>query len=103
MSEPKILGIPKRQLLGNAGTALLRVKNTRGLTLDEMSEVMGRSDEAIAQYIAGETEMGFTVWLRACDIWDELTEYLAESATERALRAKQRSLELDQPKRSQAA
>jgi transcriptional regulator with XRE-family HTH domain len=103
MSGPIILGIPKRQMLGNAGTALLQVKNARGLTLDEMAEVMGRSDEAIAQYIAGESEMGFTAWLRACDAWDELPDLLKETAAERAFKAKQRALELDPPARRDKA
>jgi transcriptional regulator with XRE-family HTH domain len=103
VSAPKILGIPKRQMLGNAGTALLQVKNNRGLTLDEMAEVMGRSDEAIAQYIAGESEMGFTAWIRANEAWPELTERLEETAAERALRAKQRALDLDPPARRDKA
>jgi transcriptional regulator with XRE-family HTH domain len=100
MTAPIILGIPKRQMLGNAGTALLQVKNARGLTLSEMAEVMGRSDEAVAQYIAGEAEMGFTAWMRANDAWPELVERLNETAAERALRAKQRALDLD-PRRRQ--
>jgi transcriptional regulator with XRE-family HTH domain len=103
MNAPIILGIPKRQMLGNAGTALLRVKNNRGLTLDEMAEVMGRSDEAVAQYIAGEAEMGFTAWIRACESWPELPEYLSETAADRAARAKQRALDLDLPTRREKA
>jgi transcriptional regulator with XRE-family HTH domain len=103
MTAPIILGIPKRQMLGNAGTALLQVKNARGLTLSEMAEVMGRSDEAVAQYIAGEAEMGFTAWMRANDAWPELVERLNETAAERALRAKQRALDLDPPRRQDKA
>jgi hypothetical protein len=45
--------------------ALLQTKNANKLTLDDMAETMGRSDEAVAQYIAGESEMGVTAWLRA--------------------------------------
>jgi transcriptional regulator with XRE-family HTH domain len=104
MTAPIILGIPKRQMLGNAGTALLQVKNNRGLTLDEMAEVMGRSDEALAQYIAGEAEMGFTAWIRANEAWPELAGIVAETAAERILKAKQRALDLDPPvRRAKAA
>lgn len=102
-SSPKILGIPKRQLLGNIGTALLQVKNARLLTLDEMAEVMGRSDEAVAQYIAGESEMGVTAWMRANEEWPELAERLTETAAERALKSKQLDLGVDAPARKRAA
>lgn len=99
---PTILG-KKRQLLANIGTALLQVKNARLLTLDDMAEVMGRSDEAVAQYIAGESEMGVTAWMRAVDAWPEITERLTETAAERALKSKQLELGVDAPVRRKAA
>jgi hypothetical protein len=58
---------------------------------------MRRSDEAVAQYIAGEAEMGVTAWLRAVKAWpdleDRLTYHLMDE-DEKAFRAKQRSLTL---------
>lgn len=103
MAAPKILGIQKSLLLGNIGTALLQVKNARLLKLDEMAEIMGRSDEAVAQYIAGEAEMGVTAWLRANEAWPELTDRMNETAAERAMRARQMDLGVDAPPRRKAA
>jgi cyanate lyase len=74
-TSPIILG--KRDLLNAIGTALLQIKCERRLTLNEMAETLGRSDEMLAQYIAGEAEMGVTAWLRADDAWslaDKLKE-----------------------------
>lgn len=99
-SSPIILGKPKRELLGDIGAALLQTKIANKLTLDEMSETMGRSDEALAQYIAGEAEMGVTAWLRAVKAWPDLEDRLAfhlMDEAEKAFRAKQRSLALPVP------
>jgi cyanate lyase len=82
-------------VLGDLGTALLQVKNGRGLTLNDMAYALGRSDDQVAKYIAGEAEMGFVVWMRALEAYPEIEDRLTESATERALRAKQRPLDLD--------
>jgi cyanate lyase len=100
MSAPTILGIPKRDTLRAIGAALLQTKNANRLTLDDMSETMGRSDEAIAQYIAGESEMGVTAWLRAVKAWPDLEDRLAYhlmDEAEKAFRARQRSLSLPMP------
>lgn len=99
-SSPIILGIPKRQLLGCIGAALLQAKTANKLKLDEMAETMGRSDEAIAQYISGEAEMGVTAWLRATKAWPDLEDRLAYhlmDEAEKDFRAKQRSLNLPPP------
>lgn len=99
MSGPIILGKPKRSVLGGIGAALLQIKIAHKLTLDEMAEAIGRSDEMLAQYISGEAEMGVTAWLRATEAWPELAErvtYQLDEA-EKAFRAKQRSLRLDAP------
>lgn len=99
MSAPTILGKPKRSVLGGIGTALLQIKNANRLTLDEMAEALGRSDEMMAQYIAGEAEMGVTAWLRATEEWPDLPErvqYNLDDA-EKAFQARQRSLPLTQP------
>lgn len=100
MTAPTILGDSKRDLLARIGAALLQTKNANRLTLDGMAEVMLRSDEAIAQYIAGEAEMGVTAWLRACKAWPDLEDRLAYhlmDEDEKAFRAKQRSLNLPTP------
>jgi cyanate lyase len=100
MSAPTILGESKKDTLRAIGAALLQTKNANKLTLDEMAETMRRSDEAVAQYIAGETEMGVAAWLRAVKAWpdleDRLTYHLMDEA-EKAFRAKQRSLSLPMP------
>lgn len=100
MSAPTILGIPKQQLLRCIGSALLQTKNANKLKLDDMAETMGRSDEAIAQYIAGESEMGVTAWLRATKAWPDLEDRLAYhlmDEAEKDFRSKQRSLSLPMP------
>lgn len=99
MNAPIILGIPKRDVLAGIGAALLQLKNANKLTLDGMAERIGRSDEMLAQYIAGEAEMGVTAWLRACEAWPDLperVEYQLDEA-EKAFRARQRELRLHAP------
>jgi hypothetical protein len=104
MSASIILGRSRDAVVADAGTALLQVKNRRGLTLEEMGAQIHRTRESMAQYIAGEAEMGFTTWERAKEAWPELIELMAETAAERALRARQRALDLDVPaKRAKAA
>jgi hypothetical protein len=99
MTAPIILG-EKKQMLACVGAALLQTKVANKLTLDTMSETMRRSDEAVAQYIAGEAEMGITAWLRAVKAWpdleDRLSYHLMDEA-EKAFRANQRSLNLPPP------
>jgi transcriptional regulator with XRE-family HTH domain len=91
-------------VLEDIGTALLQVKNARGLRLADMAEKIRKSDDQLARYIAGEMEMGVVAWLRACEEYPELIERIAESAADRAARAKQRPLNLDLPiKREKAA
>lgn len=102
-TAPQIFGIPLGDFLGAAGTALLQVKNTRGLTLSDMAFVMRRSDDQVARYIAGESEMGFITWSLAIAEWPELEERLKESASERAARARQRALDLELPIRRERA
>jgi hypothetical protein len=98
--EPQVCGISvsgKRHatVLGDVGSALLIVKNQRGLTLVEMGEDIKKSDDTVARIIAGETEMGVVTWLRAIEAYPELPELVAESAHDRALRDKQRTLDLE--------
>ena len=95
MSASIILCRPRNDILADVGTALLQVKNARCLTLEEMGAQLHRTRESVSQYIAGEAEMGFITWERALDAWPELEERISETAAERALRAKQRSLDLE--------
>ena len=108
-SAPQISGFPlisgksNTSVLEDIGTALLQVKNARGLRLTDMAEKIRKSDDQLARYIAGEMEMGVVAWLRACEEYPELVERVAETATERALKAKQRPLDLDLPTRRERA
>jgi cyanate lyase len=103
MSVPQIFGKRIDDVQADVGTALLQVKNRRGLTLIDMASKMGRSDDMVAKYIAGETEMGFVAWERAKDAWPELEGLVEETAAERSLRAKQRALDLELPIRRDKA
>lgn len=103
-TAPNIFGECRQDdILGPVGTALLQIKNARGLTLQDMAYVMGRGDDMVAKYIAGDSEMGFVAWNRALHAWPELAERIEESAAERAARARQRALDLDMPVRRSAA
>lgn len=95
MSGPRILGETQRQLLADIGLALLHIKNSRGLTLNEMACALGRNDESVAHYIAGESEMGVLAWHSALNAWPELADLLAETAADRAAKARQRTLDLN--------
>jgi hypothetical protein len=74
MRPPTILGISQQDVLAEIGTVLLQIKNERRLTLEDMGGAIGCSREMIAQYIAGEAEMGMTKWLRARETWPEMIE-----------------------------
>lgn len=108
-SAPQISGFPisgksHSSILEDIGTALLQVKNARGLRLSDMADAIRKSDDQVARYIAGEMEMGVVAWMRAAEEWPELSERLVETAAERALRARQRPLDLELPtKREKAA
>lgn len=99
MTAPTILGKAKRQVLGGIGLALSQIKIADRLTIDEMAEKIGRSDEMMAQYLAGEAEMGVTAWLRAVEEWPELPDRVSYNLdeAEKAFRARQRSLTLPMP------
>ena len=97
MNAPIILGLRKADALAKIGAALLQTKNANKLTLDEMAETMARSDEAISQYISGESEMGVTAWLRAVKAWPDLEDRLSYhlmDEDEKAFHASQRSFKL---------
>jgi hypothetical protein len=93
---PIILGKPKRTVTAAIGLALSQIKIVERLTIDEMAEEVGRSDEMMAQYLAGEAEMGVTAWLRAVEKWPELPDRVSYNLdeAEKAFRARQRELKL---------
>jgi transcriptional regulator with XRE-family HTH domain len=74
MIPPTILGKAQADILAEVGVVLLQIKNDRRLTLEDMGTALGCSREMIAQYIAGEAEMGMTKWLRARETWPEMIE-----------------------------
>ena len=98
-----LLAEPQSKVLADIGTALLLVKNARGLTLGDMGYVLGRIDDMVAKYIAGEAEMGVVCWMRALEAWPELAERFDETGAERAIRARQRALDLDLPRQREKA
>ena len=108
-SAPNFLGFrasgrARNDILDDIGNALGQVKRARGLTADDMRIVFGlKVDDQVARYIAGEAEMGIIAWMRACEAWPELTELLDETTNERALRGRQRALDLDSPSSRKAA
>ncbi len=109
-SAPNFLGFratgrARTEILDDIGGALGQIKRARGLTADDMRMVFGlKVDDQVARYIAGEAEMGIVAWMRACEAWPELLDLLEETVHERALRGRQRALDLDPPvRRSQAA
>lgn len=95
MSAPQISGRSRSDLLAELGTALLQIKTARGLSLPDMADKIGRSDDQLARYIAGDMEMGIVAFLRARDEWPELEGKLDETAADRAARTRQRALDLD--------
>jgi predicted transcriptional regulator len=97
MSASIILGRTRDAVVADAGTALLQIKNARGLTLEEMGAEIHRTRESVAQYIAGETEMGFSTWERAKEAWPELSDRMNETAAERAAKSRQRAFDLVRP------
>lgn len=107
-SQPHICGLSvsgksHRTVLEDIGTALLQIKNARGLTLAQMADDIRKSDDTVARYIAGEKEMGVVAWLRANEEYPELSELVAETAAERSLKTKQRPLDLELPMRRDKA
>lgn len=103
MADATFLYRPPSQVLSDVGTVLLQIKNFRGLTLEDMGGMLGVSREMMAQYIAGEAEMGFVKWLKLNEAFPELADRLAETQAERAFRASQRALALNIPKKKEKA
>lgn len=104
-SAAQICGFSKSRddVLADIGVALLQIKNARGLNLPDMADKIGRSDDQLARYIAGDMAMDVVTWFRANEAFPELAERMAETAADRAARAKQRALDLALPTRKAAA
>jgi transcriptional regulator with XRE-family HTH domain len=77
-------------VLQRIGGALGRVKRDRRLTLTDMAEKLGRSDDQLARYIAGED-------MKALALWPELADKFGESLAERAAQSRQVSLPMPEP------
>ncbi len=103
MSGASFLSRAPSAVLADVGTALLQIKNARGITLDDMGAFIGVSREMVAQYIAGEAELGFVKWLKTNEAFPELAVLVEETAAERALKAKQRALDLNLPRQTEKA
>lgn len=88
-------------VLSRMGRALSRVKSDRRLTLQDMEDLLGKSDDQISRYIAGD-DMPASVWMKALHIFPELAERFEETAAERAMQSRQVPLDLAEPKRSEA-
>jgi hypothetical protein len=80
-------------VLSRMGSALGRVKAARRLTLPDMEEALGKSEDQISRYIAG-CEMPSGVWMKALHLWPELADRFEETTTERAMQGRQIPLEL---------
>ena len=88
-------------VLSRMGSALGRVKSDRRLTLQEMEDLLGKSVDQIARYIAGD-DMPASTWMKALYIWPELAVRFEETTAERAMQSRQVQLGLDEPKREAA-
>lgn len=86
-------------VLSRIGSSLGRVKAARRLTLTDMADELGRSDDQIARYIAGE-DMPVSIWMKALAAWPELADKFEETTAERAAQGRQRALDLNAPRRA---
>ena len=80
-------------VLSRMGSALGRVKADRRLTLTEMEDLLGKSVDQIARYIAGD-DMPASTWMKALFLWPELAEKFEETTAERAAQGRQIDMEL---------
>jgi transcriptional regulator with XRE-family HTH domain len=80
-------------VLQRIGGALGRVKRDRRMSLLDMAEKLGRSDDQLARYIAGE-DMPVSLWMKALSLWPELADKFGESVAERAAQSRQVPLDL---------
>ena len=97
MNAPgKIFGKPRDEILADIGVALGQIKMARGLSPDDMRVVFGlKDDDMVAHYIAGLNAMNVIAWLRANEAWPELASLIEESTADRAIKGRQRALDLN--------
>jgi transcriptional regulator with XRE-family HTH domain len=78
--------------------ALLQFRNANGLTLAKIAKQCEREAQSISQYCNGTAEISSTVWLKLTAKWPELEDRLIYNLdeAEKAFRAKQRELRLNQ-------
>ena len=82
------------------GVALLKFNNAHPeLTYTKIGKVIEREKQSVWAYINGGAEMPATCWLKAVAEWPELESRLLYELdeSEKAFRAKQRSLTLPMP------
>lgn len=84
-------------VLSRTGYALSKVKADRRFTLVDMGDMLGRSEDQIARYIAGE-DMPLSIWMKALALWPELADRFDETTAERAAQGRQIKLELEESK-----
>jgi hypothetical protein len=89
-------------VLSRMGTALGRVKADRRLTLPDMEDLLGKSVDQIARYIAGD-DMPASTWMKALYLWPELAVRFEETTAERAMQSRQVPLDLEPPARRDIA
>jgi hypothetical protein len=64
--------------------------------------MIGVSRTMMSQYIAGEAEMGWLRWQKVNEVFPEMAGLIEETAYDRAMRARQRALDLDLPRQRKA-
>ena len=89
-------------VLSRMGSALSRVKADRRLTLQDMEDLLGKSVDQIARYIAGD-DMPASTWMKALHLWPELGERFEETTAERAMQSRQVPLNLEEAQRRDRA
>ena len=101
MSTPSVArtsaAFDRFDVLSRIGSALGRVKAARRLTLADMAEDIGRSEDQLARYISGE-EMPVSLWMKALSLWPELADKFEETTEERAAQSRQVTLDLPERK-----
>lgn len=85
------------EIQGAMGVALLRLKNARKLTLEDIGHVMGRSRESVSQYISDPTKMAAICWIKATAKWPELGDMMLFEldASEKEAASRQRAFKLE--------
>lgn len=73
-AKPPIVGsaryVAASALLDVTGEALTTIKEAENLTWKEVGSALGVGDDQAARYGKGNAEMGFTAFLRGCQLWN---------------------------------